>query len=354
MSIIHTLSAGTGADLQARYLALKTTKSQARMRDLAAELGAPEGALIASCCGADAVRLKPEWLAFLPALETLGPVMALTRNEAIVHEKDGTFANVGFFGSMAQVVNHDIDLRIFLRHWRHLFAFSQTKGDDLQLSFQIFDGRGQAVLKIFLRKESNHAAYRHLVESLIDSDQAPDFTADIVAPPAPVLATATQEALAARWRNLRDTHDFYPMIRELGLTRRDANAMVGDEFARPLPGDCLEAFLRRAAESGVSIMIFVGNPGCIQIHTGPVHRIERFGEWVNVLDPDFNLHARADLIAEAWLVRKPTADGIVTSIELFDTQGGELALIFGERKPGRPEMASWRALLDDHFPLSNE
>ncbi|MCP2936632.1 hemin-degrading factor, partial [Salmonella enterica subsp. enterica serovar Typhimurium] len=84
-------------------------------------------------------------------------------------------------------------------------------------------------------------------------------------------------------------------------------------------------------------MCFVGNPGMIQIHTGPVHRIEVMGPWLNVLDPGFNLHLRQDLVDQTWIVRKPTADGVVTSVELLDAAGETIALFFGERKPGKPE-----------------
>ncbi len=64
------------------------------------------------------------------------------------------------------------------------------------------------------------------------------------------------------------------------------------------------------------------------------------------MDPGFNLHAREDHIHAAWVVRKPTADGIVTSLELFDAGGNTIALLFGERKPGRPEDPAWRALTE--------
>ena len=46
-------------------------------------------------------------------------------------------------------------------------------------------------------------------------------------------------------------------------------------------------------------MVFVGNHGCVQIHAGPVHRIEVVRPWLNVLDPRFNLHLREDLVASA-------------------------------------------------------
>ena len=96
--------------------------------------------------------------------------------------------------------------------------------------------------------------------------------------------------------------------------------------------------------SSLEIMIFVGNANCIQIHTGPVKRLVTTGPWFNVLDPDFNLHLREDLIHEAWLIRKPTRDGDVTSVELYDAKGETIAMLFGKRKPGLPEDKTWRAL----------
>lgn len=332
--------------LRDRLQELKTLRPQGRMRDLASELGVSEGALVASCCGAEAVRLEPRWQDFLKELPSLGPVMVLTRNDAIVHEKDGTFGNVGFVGPMAQVVNHDVDLRIFLRHWKHLFAFEQTSHGRTLLSFQAFDGAGQAIHKVFLRPASSVEAYRRIATAFASADQSPVFVAETPAARPAQAAKEDPDLLRARWQALKDTHDFFPMLRDLGLTRHRAYQLAGDAFARRLPASAFETLLRAAAAKEVPIMIFVGNPGCIQIHTGTVHRIEQMGSWLNVLDLGFNLHVRSDLVAEAWLVRKPTVDGVVTSIEVFDARGEDIALVFGERKPGRPELQSWRDLAE--------
>ena len=102
--------------------------------------------------------------------------------------------------------------------------------------------------------------------------------------------------------------------------------------------------------SGLPIMVFVGNPGCIQIHTGPVRNLRPIDHWLNVLDPGFNLHLRSDRIASAWVVRKPTVDGFVTSLELFDAAGETIAMLFGGRKPGRPELPQWQATVERLFP----
>jgi putative hemin transport protein len=69
------------------------------------------------------------------------------------------------------------------------------------------------------------------------------------------------------------------------------------------------------------------------------------GPWVNVLDPRFNLHLRADRIASAWAVRKPSQRGDVHSLELYDADGLCFCQIFGARKSGDAERPDWRALI---------
>ena len=88
-----------------------------------------------------------------------------------------------------------------------------------------------------------------------------------------------------------------------------------------------------------------GNSGCVQIHPGPVKRLVWTPGWFNVLDPAFNLHLREQGVAHVFSVRKPTEDGVVTSIEAFDPQGRNILLMFGARKPGKPELETWRGLV---------
>jgi putative hemin transport protein len=128
-------------------------------------------------------------------------------------------------------------------------------------------------------------------------------------------------ALARDWDALTDTHEFFPMLRRHGVTRTQALRLAGGRRARQVSAQALAIVLGDASETARPIMIFVGNRGCIQIHSGPVVRIRRIDRWLNVLDPAFNLHLREELIARAWVVTKPTSAGPVTSLELFDAAG---------------------------------
>ena len=92
-------------------------------------------------------------------------------------------------------------------------------------------------------------------------------------------------------------------------------------------------------------MIFVGNGGCIQIHTGPVSNVRVIEGWLNVLDARFSFHLREDLLASVWVVQKPTRNGIVTSVEVYNSHGENVALFFGRRKPEQEEAREWRDLV---------
>ena len=94
-------------------------------------------------------------------------------------------------------------------------------------------------------------------------------------------------------------------------------------------------------------MVFVANRGMLQIHTGEVKNLMDVPEWFNVIDPDFNLHVREAAITQSWIVRKPTADGMVTALECYDAKGTQLVQLFGKRKPGIPELETWRTIVAD-------
>jgi putative hemin transport protein len=94
-------------------------------------------------------------------------------------------------------------------------------------------------------------------------------------------------------------------------------------------------------------MCFLHSKGVVQIHTGEIKNLKFFNEWYNIMDPKFNLHLNMSGVAETWIVKKPTVDGIVTSLELFDEKGDLITYFFGARKPGKPELEEWRAIIEE-------
>ena len=85
-------------DLRLIWRTFHSVNPKVRTRDAAAQLGVSEAELLATSCGENVVRLNAEWDQLVHRLAEMGPVMALTRNEHAVSEKQGTFRNIKFHG----------------------------------------------------------------------------------------------------------------------------------------------------------------------------------------------------------------------------------------------------------------
>lgn len=335
-------------NLKERYAALK--EENLRIREAAKQLEVSEVELLALGCGENVTRLRPEFEQILGSIEQLGYVMALTRNDEVVHERKGTYLNGSFGPHASMFVGADIDLRIFLNAWDSAFAVTEYTNEKPRYSLQFFGKNGMALHKIYLERNSNLEAYQALIETFKHVDQgqiqeviSQEYTPETELEDQEIDVTGFQNA----WKNLKDTHEFFGMLRTFKVTRTQALRLAPSEFfAKKISNQALRQALNLASADGTSIMVFVGNPGMIQIHTGPVNNIVDHGPWINVLDPAFNLHLKEDAVTESWAVRKPTVDGIVTSLELFNERKELICTLFGARKPGVPELETWRTIVE--------
>ena len=126
-----------------------------RERDLAQQLGISEADLAAAYCGINVIRISPRIETFLTEIESLGEVLALTRNESAVHEKIGVYDKPVVGNHASMLLGAQIDMRLFPNCWAHGFAVEKADGDTVRRSLQFFDAAGEAVHKIHLRPTSN-------------------------------------------------------------------------------------------------------------------------------------------------------------------------------------------------------
>ncbi|MEG1376684.1 MAG: ChuX/HutX family heme-like substrate-binding protein [Myroides sp.] len=340
----------TTESLKTQWDALKQEQPHLRIRNAAQKLGVSEMELLATNIGSNVTRLRPEFKEMLAEIESLGKVMALTRNEECVHERKGIYANADFSNPHAGLfVNEDIDLRIFLSHWKKVFSVIEENARGTSRSIQFFGKDGDAIHKIFLTADSNVEAFEALVEKYKSEDQQPFETSEAYElnldekPDNEIDVEGFKQA----WLELKDTHDFFMMLRKFGVSRTQALRLAPSDFhAKQISKDGIVTMLEEVAKEKTPIMVFVGNKGNIQIHTGRVRKTMWHQEWYNIMDPDFNLHLDMSKIAQTWVVRKPTEDGVVTAIEVFNEMGDIIVQFFGKRKPGIPELDIWRETVE--------
>lgn len=322
-----------------------------RALNAAQKLGISEVVLLASRNDIEVFPLADDWPAILGFLPRLGELMALTRNAHCVHERKGVYDNLSFnhhagmhFGIVANV---DIDLRLFLHKWRFGYAVTEHTRQGDRYSLQFFDKQGGAVHKIYTTGMTELDSYRTLRREFFRPDTPFPKVEKVAEGTAPEKRRAVDAgALERDWRSLKDTHDFFPMLKRHKVDRLQALRLMPGDLANQVGSDAVQQALQQAALRGCEIMVFAGNKGCIQIHTGTVSRLKQVGPWFNVLDDRFNLHLKSAGIEECWVTRKPSDDGIVTALEAYDAQGGLVVQLFGRRKPGQRELPQWREIIE--------
>lgn len=335
--------------LALNWEALLKEQPKLRIREAAKQLEVSELELLLTKLGKGVTLLKDEHGALLVGLQNVGRVMALSRNDQVVHERHGVYTDfkVNKAGNMGLCLG-EIDLRTFLNHWHIALSVEETNQDIVRHSIQFFDQSGMAVHKVYATQKTDMEAWKALVGDYIALSQEVDFS------PTPKEAAMYPNAgkldhadVEKPWSELKDVHHFHAMLAKLKIDRIEALELVGKQYAERLAPNSIEVLLQRASANKLPLMVFVGNTGIVQIHTGPVDKLLRTGPWFNVLDRDFNLHANTEQFDQIWIARRPTTDGIVTSVECYNAQRELVLTFFGARKPGQDEAIDWRHLAED-------
>ncbi|UNE54809.1 hemin-degrading factor [Bartonella machadoae] len=328
-------------------LRLREEKKEIRNRDFAVSIGISEAELIAAYCTiGKAKRLKADVAIFLESAPKLGTVMALTRNEYAVHEITGRFEEI-VQSQHIPITLGEIDLRIFPKQWKFGFEYDMIVLGKPTKSLQFFDQSGVAIFKLYPTDTTDMEEWSKLVDKLFHENQSPVL--DILPAPDSTQCDITEldvEKFRDRWRQMTDVHQLHKIISELKINRHDAVKHIGSEFADELAIEAIEIMLNKAAQQEIPIMCFIGNRGCIQIFSGKIKNIKQMGPWINILDHKFDMHLLLSGVDKVWHVRKPTSDGYVSSLEVFDKESEMIIQFFGLRKEGQKEREDWRSLLN--------
>lgn len=346
---MEALATQPEATLAQRWQQLLEEQPKLRIRNAANALGVSELELLLS--REEGVQpLKSEFGALMSAMDAVGDVMILTRNNQVVHEVTATFNKftVAGKGAMGLAVG-DIDVRVFLNQWAHGYLVTENTGKITRESMQFFSAYGLALHKIYKTEATNTAAWDALLGSYLDSSIPTLQLAEApIRQPRADANAIDVEALRKDWAVLKDVHHFHAMLKRNKVDRLTALELVGSEWITRLKTTTdnvrspLDKIMEQAKASECAIMVFVGNPGIVQIFAGTVDNIKRMGPWMNVLDKGFNLHANTDGITDWFVVRRPSTDGTITSLEGYNADGEIVITLFGDRKPGNPESTHWQ------------
>jgi putative hemin transport protein len=345
--------------IREEFSRLLEAQPEAGLRKSAAQLKITEAELVAAHSGeGPVIRLNDDYEGQLNGLKKLGEVVAVTRSPHVIHEVRGCYPDARIFGKQGLMVSDTIDLRLRMDHWAA--GFSVCFNDRRQIVY--FDEWGQAVHRLFATDASDTSAWEAWQSAHAAEKQSSVFEMAVVDPPPENKAVESEsepdpepetgdevreierEDVCRAWDALKDAHDFIPMLDHLGIERLAALRLAGEPYARRLSKEALIRLLKQAQKTALPIMVFAYSRGCTQIYSGILGQVEEFGEWLNVLDPGFNLHLELKGVDTVWSVWKPNTEDGVTSIEVFDRAGELILQFYGVRQPQEPENPDWREL----------
>ena len=249
-------------------------------------------------------------------------MMALTRNEACVHEKHGRFSRAGVPGRHGPGGRRDRPAAVHCAHWAlRLRAGAKRRAAGPRRSLQFFDRRRTRDPQGLRRpprptpaafagsppRRRRAAGGAGAVRSRRPAPPAerPDAEIDVAGLPPP-------------GRRSRTPTNSSGCCGASGSARAQAMRLAGPDLARPVRG-CRDARGADAASrpKRLPIMVFVGNPGlrADPFRPGAPHR--GHGPLAQRARPALQpAPARGPHRHGAWVVRKPSVNGDIHSLEL--------------------------------------
>ncbi|MCM2251079.1 MAG: hemin-degrading factor [Ramlibacter sp.] len=312
--------------------------------DAAEFLGVSEGeALAAHADGHDGrlkvIPLRGPRTELARALEGCGPLLARSSNDFIVHEVAGTCADQIVENYVGQALGRKIELQMFFDRWHAGFAVQETAGaGEPSLGLHFFNVHGVAVHKVYACEGTDLEAFHGVIERFSEPGLAYLFRN---APPKPVLRPdelCDTVALAHAWNRMSDTCQFAPMLRRLDIERQQSFRLMEGRFAWRTSFTAVRELMQEASTDRAGIAVIIRDPKFIRVDSGRVRHTPpaqiKGPARLTVLAPSFNLHMREDRIAQAWIVKKPTAAGIATTVEVFNAKSDLMVALCDHRELG--------------------
>jgi putative hemin transport protein len=333
--------------LKQEWSELRLAIPHLRIREAAAMLNVSEAELLATGCGSTVTRLELDWSLIIKALPTIGPVMALTRNDFAVHETTGLYKVINHSDGKYRVKSDTVNLQLLAQVIHFAFGVMEPSSNGTRFSLQFFAADGSAIHKIYMTEDSDLKMYHALIKQLASADQSqlqpinssPHVTRSKIATFNPGSITQTMDLLS-------DTEDFYAGLMTMGIVsdlfETEASTL---EFLAP---DLFQPLLKKIAALGIGISICVRNYGCIQVYQGPIHNIRITGPWFNILDEHFSLHLNTQALS-GFRVNTQKIDGqpVLKTLEIVDANHQIIALILLNADQETGSMKLWNDLISE-------
>jgi len=173
---------------------------------------------------------------------------------------------------------------------------------------------------------------------------------DSTEPAAPVrnVHCSIQEAVDSKafqdgWLRLRTTEDFHKLIERFGVTDFEALRLAGEIWAARVTPEAFVARLRLLAELELPCTLALGYGDAMNAHRVVIEQVQCRNGCLHLLGDELCFILRKDCMDTAWVVTRPSADGVLISLELYDKEHELVVRLSGQ--PEQRTAAVWQDII---------
>jgi len=309
-------------------------------------LGVTELDIVDQQLGVSSVALKTSFLGIVNSLSSLGYTTTEVYNNVAVQECRGFYMATACEDTINIIMANakEAGIKLLLDSWQCIYAVRKLTELGYRYSFQIFDKNGSVVQKIFMRSQSNFYAYQDIVNNYKDSfcKNTPIINKVV----SNIYKEVDVRELILDWRKAKSISHAEELTKKYKLSYQEIYRYIGDVYAEELPVKKLEVIMEQVTERNMPMSFYTFNNGASQYYSGTLDSAYASGDYLYCIAADFSLKILETGIANAWLVRKATSGGIVTSLEFYDSYGSQLLKVHGQYDSHYGESIHWKRLAE--------
>mgnify|MGYP001591786281 CR=1 FL=1 len=260
-------------------------------------------------------------------------VSIITDNGDIKIYQSGELGQLRLYGEMGLLHGGDLDMYFYTENWRNINHHQEKTTGSL-----------------ICHDDSQHKAWQLRSSQLNKVLPYPSLSVSL---PAQQQVAAQQakptsveiNELRQMWASLTQVHQFYDMLSVFKLGLLDAIKLMRGQWTHPISSCQLTRFLQQCLEHNLNSKILAGNRGILHVLKTPILYINQDSSTLAVSGHHYSCEINLHAIKQVWLVKRATKQGVVHSLEAFDSHDRLIVQIQEQRDGNRAESDLWTRCL---------
>lgn len=282
------------------------------------------------------VKLNNNFVGIFKKLSMLGNLSTTLFTGTLTHTVQGKFADMHNRSNTLMHFHPNIDTRLFTAKWRFVYATEQDK----IICLNFFSRYGDLVYRVCSTTVEQYPLFKDFISEFTDKDNS---TVNITESFTKLKYTKLidKQVLTQKWSEMTNVHQASKIFKYHGNDPTAVYTALGENYARKISTEKLIQFFNLIVENKLKIMMFSRNYAAVQCYVGDIPKLAVLGYEINISITDFDFMMDTNKLGDIWLVTKPTENGFVNSISIFDKEDNEVLILTDKRTRGDAENADW-------------